>query len=211
MTRFRIKADTNSYEVTMHMMKNSATHYGYVARALHWITALLFLLAYAAVYYRQWFTEEKTDLNWTALQLHLSFGVTIGVLVLLRVYWRLTTTQPEPEPASALMHKAAHYGHLALYAVLIIMPLTGYLGTGVATVFFFWFDIPKFADTWLFQSVIQHGLGLSFEQFEAPIDFIHKQGGAYLVWLLILGHAAAALYHHIHLKDRTLLKMLPPG
>lgn len=81
----------------MHMMKNSATHYGYVARALHWITALLFLLAYAAVYYRQWFTEEKTDLNWTALQLHLSFGVTIGVLVLLRVYWRLTTTQPAPE------------------------------------------------------------------------------------------------------------------
>ncbi len=109
------------------------------------------------------------------------------------------------------MHKAAHYGHLALYAVLIIMPLTGYLGTGVATEFFFWFDIPKFADTWLFQSVIQQGLGLSFEQFEAPVDFIHKQGGAYLVWLLILGHAAAALYHHIHLKDRTLLKMLPPG
>jgi len=82
--------------------------------------------------------------------------------------------------------------------------------TGVATEFFFLFEIPKFADTWLFQTLVADGMGLTFEQFEAPMDFIHKQGGAYLVWLLILGHAAAALYHHYHLKDRTLLKMLPP-
>ncbi len=192
------------------MLKNSPTHYGKVARALHWLTALLFLLAYIAVYYRQWFTEARTPENWTALQLHLSFGMTIAVLVVLRLYWRLTNVQPAAEPGSALMHKAAHLGHLVLYGVLIVMPLTGYLGTGVATEFFFLFEIPKFADTWLFQTLVADGMGLSFEQFEAPMDFIHKQGGAYLVWLLILGHAAAALYHHYHLKDRTLLKMLPP-
>lgn len=192
------------------MLKNSPTHYGKVARALHWLTALLFLLAYIAVYYRQWFTEARTPENWTALQLHLSFGMTIAVLVVLRLYWRLTNVQPAAEPGSALMHKAAHLEHLVLYGVLIVMPLTGYLGTGVATEFFSLFEIPKFADTWLFQVLIAEGLRLSFEQFEAPMDFIHKQGGAYLVWLLILGHAAAALYHHYHLKDRTLLKMLPP-
>ena len=192
------------------MLKNSPTHYGKVARTLHWLTALLFLLAYCSVYYRQWFTEAQTPENWTALQLHLSFGVTIAVLVVLRLYWRLTNVQPAAEPGSALMQKAAHLGHLVLYGVLIVMPLTGYLGTGVATEFFFLFEIPKFADTWLFQVLIAEGLGLSFEQFEAPIDFIHKQGGAYLVWLLIVGHAAAALFHHYHLKDRTLLKMLPP-
>lgn len=192
------------------MIKNTRTHYGYIARALHWATALLFLFAYTAVYYRQWFTEKDTAINWTALQLHLSFGVTIAVLVVLRICWRWSNVQPIPEPGSALMHKAAHFGHLALYAVLIIMPLTGYLGTGVATEFFFWFEIPKFADTWLFQLLIQDWAGLSFEQFEVPMDFIHKEGGAYLVWVLILGHAAAALYHHIKLKDRTLLKMLPP-
>lgn len=192
------------------MLRNSATHYGSVARTLHWLTALLFLLAYIAVYYRQWFTEARTPENWTALQLHLSFGVTIAVLVILRVYWRLTNRQPDAEPGSVLMHKAAHVGHLALYAVLIIMPVTGYLGTGVATEYFFLFDIPKFADTWLFQVLVANGMGLSFEQFEVPMDFIHKEGGAYLVWLLILGHAAAAFYHHLKLKDRTLQKMLRP-
>ena len=192
------------------MIRNSASHYGSVARVIHWLTALLFLLAYMAVYYRHWFTEPKTAENWTALQLHLSFGVSIAVLVVLRVYWRLTSKQPDNEPGSALAHKAAHYGHLLLYAVLIVMPVTGYLGTGVATEFFFLFDIPKIADTWLFQTVVGGGMGLTFEQFEVPMDFIHKNGGAYLVWLLILGHAAAALYHHWILKDRTLLKMLPP-
>jgi cytochrome b561 len=192
------------------MIKNSATHYGSMARTLHWLTALLFLLAYMAVYYRHWFTEDKTVENWNALQLHLSFGMSIAVLVVLRLYWRFSTRQPDPEPGSPLAHKAAHYGHVLLYVVLIAMPLTGYLGTGVATEFFFLFDIPKFADTWLFQSVIGSSMGLTFEQFEVPVDFIHKNGGAYLVWVLILGHAAAALYHHWRLKDLTLLKMLPP-
>lgn len=181
-----------------------------MARTLHWLTALLFLLAYMAVYYRHWFTEDKTVENWNALQLHLSFGMSIAVLVVLRLYWRFSTRQPDPEPGSPLAHKAAHYGHVLLYVVLIVMPVTGYLGTGVATEFFFLFDIPKFADTWLFQSVIGGSMGLTFEQFEVPVDFIHKNGGAYLVWVLILGHAAAALYHHWRLKDRTLLKMLPP-
>ncbi|MEH3117518.1 MAG: hypothetical protein PGN25_07895 [Methylorubrum populi] len=39
------------------------------------------------------------------------------------------------------------------------------------------------------------------------MDFIHKNGGAYRVWPLNLGHAIAALYHHYVLRDRTLLKM----
>jgi cytochrome b561 len=192
------------------MLRNTTTHYGRVARTLHWLTALLFLFAYMTVYYRQWFTEAETSENWTALQLHLSLGVSIGVFVLLRVYWRMANIQPDDEPGSALLHKAAHLGHLALYAILIIMPVTGYLGTGVATDFFFLFEIPKFADTAAFKVAIEGWLGLTFEQFEAPMDFIHKKGGEYVVWVIIFGHAAAALYHHYKLKDRTLVKMLPP-
>ena len=51
-------------------------------------------------------------------------------------------------------------------------------------------------------------LGLTFEEWEKPIDFFHKEiMGAWLVWMLIVGHAGAALYHHVKLKDRTLVKM----
>ena len=77
-------------------LKNTAVQYGTIAKWLHWSVAGLFLAAYMAVYYRQWFTDKGTDINWTALQLHLSFGVTIGVLVLLRVIWRLMNRQPDP-------------------------------------------------------------------------------------------------------------------
>ncbi|THF63019.1 cytochrome b [Pseudothauera nasutitermitis] len=189
------------------MLKNSDLNYGLVAKTLHWVTALLFLTAYAAVYYRHWFTEPRTPENWTALQLHLSFGVSIGVLALLRIVWSLANKRPRAEPGSRLAHLAAHGGHLALYAVLIVMPLTGYLGTGVATELFFLFDVPKFEDTYLFKTVVEGWMGLGFKEFEQPMDFIHKNGGAYLVWLLILGHAGAALYHHYTLEDRTLLKM----
>ena len=59
-----------------------------------------------------------------------------------------------------------------------------------------------------FTQVVQEGLGISFETFEKPIDFIHKEVlGAWLVWMLIAGHVMAALYHHFVRKDRTLKKM----
>lgn len=186
--------------------KNTAENYGTVAKWLHWGTALLFLAAYATVYYRDWFTEKKTPENWTALQLHLVIGVTIGVLVVLRILWRSANRQPDVEPGSRLQHKAASLGHLALYAVMIVMPVTGYLGTGAAVEYFPLFDIPAFKDTWLFTDWI--GQYMDFETFEKPIDFVHKKiMGEWLVWLLILGHALAALYHQRILHDRTLKKM----
>ena len=93
-------------------IKNTAKNYGTIAKTLHWMTALLFLGSYVTVYYRQWFTETKTPENWNALQLHLSIGVSIGVLVLLRLIWRWINTQPEHEPGSPLAHLAAKMGAL---------------------------------------------------------------------------------------------------
>ena len=189
-------------------LKNTTDSYGSIAKWFHWITALLFLAAYVSVYYRHWFTEQQTPANWTALQTHLSVGVSVGVVVLLRIIWRVTNQAPEPEPGTRLEHLAAHLGHYALYAVMIIMPVTGYLGTGVHTEFFFLFDIPKFEDTAMYKALVTDGLGIGFEEFEAPIDFIHKKiMGAWLTWLLIVGHVLAALYHHFAKKDRTLLRM----
>ncbi|MFC6634205.1 cytochrome b [Microbulbifer taiwanensis] len=189
-------------------IRNTADNYGTVAKWLHWGTALLFLLSYVTVYYRHWFTEEQTPENWTALQLHLSVGVTIGVLVLLRILWRVMNPAPRPEPGSRLAQLAAHAGHYALYAIMILAPLTGYLGTSVDTEYFFLFDIPKFESTQVFALLVTGGFGISFEQFERPLDFVHKQLlGEWLIWMLVTGHALAALYHHWGRRDRTLYKM----
>ncbi len=189
-------------------IKNTTENYGSVAKWFHWATALLFLAAYCAVYYRQWFTEKDTPENWTALQLHLSVGVTIGVVVVLRIIWRVMNRNPDPAPGTRFEHLAARSGHYTLCLVMIAMPISGYIGTGVHTEYFFLFDVPKFEDTALFQWLVTDRLWLTFEEFEKPIDFFHKDiMGAWVVWLLILGHTLAALYHHFVRKDRTLRKM----
>lgn len=184
-------------------LKNTATDYGSVAKWFHWLTALLFLGSYISVYYRHWFTEEKTPENWLALQTHLSIGMTIGVIVILRIVWKLTTPSPQPEPGSNIEHLAAKAGHLALYAVMIIMPVTGYLGTGVDTEYFSLFNITGIVNTSFF-----NGDMAAFKAFEKPFDVIHKEIlGEALLLLLIGGHMAAALYHHFVKKDRTLRRM----
>lgn len=192
------------------LMKNTKSGYGLIAIMLHWIVALGFLGSYVSVYYRQWFTESKTPENWTALQLHLSFGVTIAVFVALRILWKLMNEKPDPVPAPPHELKAAKWTHRALYAFMIIMPITGYLGCGAPTEYFFLLDIPKFEDTAIFKALVADGLGLTFKEWEGPLDFIHKRSGAYLVWVLILAHAGAALYHHYKRKDAVLKRMLQP-
>ncbi len=78
--------------------KNTDQDYSRFARWLHWGTALLFLLAYCAVYYRHWFTEKQTPENMVALHIHLSAGISVGVIVILRIIWRNLNVQPELEP-----------------------------------------------------------------------------------------------------------------
>ena len=190
-------------------LKNTKERFGIIAMSLHWIVAFLFLGLYLSVYFRHWFTEPKTDLNWTALQLHLSFGITVMVFIGLRIAYKLFDQSPEEVPGSKLEHLAAKGAHYMLYAVMIIMPVTGYFGTGVNTEFFGLFEIPKFKDTEAYNFIVVNILGISWEAFETPLDFVHKKGGAYFVWLLIGVHVAAALFHHFRRKDNTLRRMLP--
>ena len=189
-------------------LKNSEESYGLIAVLLHWIVALGMIAGYVAVYYRHWFTEEKTPENWTALQLHLSFGVSVAVFVVLRILWKAVNAKPADAPGTRMEHLASRAMHRALYVFMVVMPVTGYLGTGAATEYFFLFDIPKFADTTLFKTVVEGWMGLTFKEFEVPMDFIHKNSGAYVVWVLVGLHAGAALYHHFVRKDFVLKRML---
>lgn len=189
--------------------KNTDERYGKLAMMAHWSVAFLFLMQYTTVYFRHWFTERDTDINWTALQLHLSFGITVAVFIALRILYKLWDKSPKDPSGNKLEHLGAKLGHWALYAVMIIMPITGYLGTGVDTEFFGLFIIPEFPSTSIHETVVIGWMGLSAEEFEKPIDFIHKRGGATLVWMLITIHVLAAMYHHFYKKDNVLRRMLP--
>lgn len=192
-------------------IRNTRETYGWIAILLHWIIAAGFVAAYASVYYRHWFTEEKTPENFTALQIHLAVGVTIAVFVLLRIIWKVCKVTPKDPPGTPIEHFASHAMHWTLFVVMIVMPVTGYLGTGLAPKLFYVFEIPKFEDTAAFRVVVEGWLGMTFKEFEVPMDVIHKEGGAYVVWVLVALHAAAALYHHYVRKDFVLKRMTSPA
>lgn len=188
---------------------NDNQSYGFVARTLHWGTALLILGSYGSVYFRRFFTEANTEFNWAVLQLHLSLGLTILTVTVLRIIWYVVDQRPTPEANSKSAVWGSRVGHTLLYVILFSMPVTGYLGTGANTDFFWLFEIPKFESTHLFTFWVSDRLNMTFAEFEVVVDYLHKDvGGALLVWMLIAGHISAALVHHFVLKDRSLRRML---
>lgn len=61
------------------------------------------------------------------INLHKSVGIVLGVLILLRLLWRLMHVAPAwPSTLSAWQRRAAQLGHIALYVCMIVMPLSGY-------------------------------------------------------------------------------------
>jgi len=193
--------------LTSREWRNSPTTYGVVAKTLHWGMALLFLIAYCAIYYRHWLVEERSDAWLTAGHVHRAVGISIGVFMVLRIAWRWVNTVPT-EPSGSLWEKRlARAAHYSLYFFMIAMPISGYFGTDAPTSFGV-FMIPNFAETSVFQAIASGGP--SFEQWERPLDFFHRElGGALFLWMLILVHAGAALYHHFVRGDDVLTRMLP--
>lgn len=128
----------------------------------------------------------------------------------LRLWWRQRSrTMPDELPGSRLEHAAARAVHAALYGLIVAMPVTGYLGTGVDTEFFGIATVPRFADTPLFDLAVTQVMGLTFEEFERPIDWLHKTLGELLVLALVGLHVAAALFHHYVRRDGAMRRMLP--
>ncbi|WP_295932636.1 cytochrome b [uncultured Xanthomonas sp.] len=187
--------------------RNTAQRFGALAKLFHWTTAAAFIGAYAVVYYVIWFMDDTSDASLPVLNLHWVLGLLVGFLVLPRLLWRWLDVQPEDPPGSALEHRLAHLAHWGLYALLIVMPLTGYIGTGAPTDLGL-FRIPGFNETALF-AWISRTWHLSWEAFEAPIDVVHHFIGKWIAWVVVLLHVAAALFHHWVRRDEVLTRMLP--
>jgi len=201
-------------------LKNTTLTYGSLAKWLHWSIALLFLSAYGAIYFRIWLTDDCpvsllisggcSEANLTSFMLHRALGLTIAAFVLLRIIYRLSNQQPKPEPASPMAHRAASAMHYVLYFFMIAMPLSGWLGTGGTNSMFGLFDVISFKNSETLQWLLAEGYLSSYEALEIPMDFFHKRvGGALMVWILVILHASAAIYHHVIVKDRTLVRILP--
>ena len=192
-------------------IRNTRQTYGLIAILLHWMIALGFLIAYVSVYYMRWYTKADTSENLTALQIHISIGVSVGAFVVLSIIWKAINATPEDVPGTCLEHIAAHIVRLGLYAIMIIMPITGYLGMKRPPMLLFSLQIPNFEETAIFETIVAGWMGLTFNEFERVVDLIHHLGGRWIFWWPIALHAGAAVYHHVIRKDIALKRMLSPS
>ncbi|MFG9943031.1 cytochrome b [Pseudomonas aeruginosa] len=135
-------------------------------------------------------------------------GLLVGLLLVPRIVSRLRGPRLPAVPGTPLEHRLAHYAHLSLYALMLVMPLAGYVGTRLPTDFGL-FVVPRlfqghravrldFAELW----------NLSWEAFEKPFDAVHRVVGLWLSTSVVLLHALAAGYHQWVRRDGTLERML---
>jgi cytochrome b561 len=173
----------------------SSSRYGPVAIFLHWTVAALILAA--------WLMPQVTDLVGrheaaVIMGLHRSIGVTVFVLVLARVVWRLVTPPPAlPAQTRRLVRLASHAGHAALYLLMLAVPAFGMLFTWAAG-----------------RDISVWGLVTLPAPFARDDNlrelFINLHALAANGIMMLAGlHVAAALFHHYVLKDGLLARMLP--
>lgn len=171
------------------------TKYDGVAKTIHWIVALFMLVMLTF----GWTLEDLPEGEHEAtLVIHSSLGISVLILMLVRLYWR-TGHPPPPLPADMPRWQtvAANASHHSLYAFAILQPI---LGIGQAL--FADFDVSPF------------GLGpLSIGANETLFGIFHALHGlnAILLIAIISIHVSAALYHHFVRRDTVLKRMLPYG
>lgn len=176
--------------------RNTDTAWGSVSMALHWLVVLL-LLATAVlglVMDEMRFSPTKVQV----FALHKSLGLTVLALMLLRLLWRLVGGRPAALAGSARWQSAtATITHWLLYAALFAMPLSGWLYNSASNFPLRWFG--------LFTVPPLTGRDQDIKEFAHDA---HEM----LFWVivvLVLLHAGAALFHHLVRRDETLDRMLP--
>jgi len=180
-------------------LKNTAEHWGSVSKILHWLIALLILLL--GIVGLLMGELPKTPKYFWVYTAHKSVGVLVLVLVMLRLVWRLYAGAPHAVPGTPRwQERIASLTHWLLYGLMVAVPLAGWLFDSASGLrpfrLFGWLAMPRLVE----QS----------EQASAMSHAIHVWG-FWLLVLVVLGHAGAALYHHLFQHDATLARMLPRG
>jgi len=176
--------------------RNTVSRYGSLSVGLHWLMLLLIASVYACIELRGNF-PKGSDMREGLKTWHFMLGLSILVLVLVRLAARFIGTVPRIEPAPPKWQSLfAKLMHIALYALMIGMPLLGWLTLSAEgkLVPFFGLQLP---------SLVGESKSIAGWAKE-----LHETGGTVGYFLIGL-HAATALFHHYVVRDNTLRRMLP--
>ncbi len=179
------------------MLKDSSAGYGLIAILIHWLSALLILFLFGLGiymtglgYYDDWYHKGPA--------LHISLGLILLLLVLVRLVWRLLNPTPLALGEKPLQLLAARLVKWALYLAIFVVIITGYLITtaeGKPASLFDWVHFPSLTK-------------LSASQVDL-VGELHEYFAWGIIGLVVL-HAGGALFHHFVMRDRTLVRMFKP-
>src|SRR6266850_2603375 len=106
--------------------------YTTTAIALHWLIALAVVAQIAFGWWMVQIPKEPVGQRVNAFNLHKSIGLTVLLVMAVRLVWRVTHHPPTLPPMPALRATAARLNHWLLYACLFVQPLSGYIGSSVS-------------------------------------------------------------------------------
>jgi len=176
--------------------RNTESRYGSLSIGLHSLMLLLIAAVYACIELRGNF-PKGSDIREGLKTWHFMLGLSVLVLVLVRLAAHFIGTVPRIEPDPPKWQSLfAKLMHIALYTLMIGMPLLGWLTLSAEgkLVPFFGLQLP---------SLVGESKSIAGWAKE-----LHETGGAVGYFLIGL-HAAAALFHHYVVRDNTLRRMLP--
>lgn len=175
---------------------NTPERYGSISIGLHWLTLLILIGVYACInlidLYPKGSEPREALKTW-----HFMLGLTVLLLVALRLLTRLTgASQVVSPPLTLWQQRLATAIHIALYALMVAMPILAWLLLSAAgkPVPFFGAHLP---------ALLSENKNLAEKLKE-----IHETIGT-IGYFLIGTHALAALFHHYVTRDNTLVRMLP--
>ncbi len=178
------------------MIRNSVDAWGGPAKFLHWAVALLvlaqFALGGAAV------TWQLSPLKLNLFVWHESIGILILMLMGVRLMWRLANPTPNlPDRMPAWEKRLADVVHFFLYAVLMAMPLSGWVINSASNIpfrIFWWIPLPAIVEP-----------DKAVAEVSARVHLLLFIG----LSMLLLLHVGAAMRHHLVRRNGVLTRMLP--
>ncbi|HEY2862142.1 MAG TPA: cytochrome b [Casimicrobiaceae bacterium] len=172
--------------------------YNAEAIALHWLTAILIVGSFTVGLSMVGLPLGRQKLQWYAW--HKWIGITIFLVTCLRLAWR--GLHPPPRPLATMpawQQRASLLVHRALYALLLVIPLSGWVyssSTGVQVVYLGLVPLPDLVP-------MNRGLARALLALHLTLNFT--------LFVLVCVHTVAALKHHFVDRDSVLKRMLPPS
>ncbi|MDR3371316.1 cytochrome b/b6 domain-containing protein [Rhodoferax sp.] len=185
------------------MNQQSTPRYDAISRAFHWLTAIAVVIAFTIgpEHFGRLMRDGVDPATMSDVVWHESLGVLVFVLTLLRLLWVAARPAAPQIPMAPKMQLMAKLAHLALWALMLALPISALLALG-----------SEGHPLTLLGGVRVDQMPLIANSALAKLaDWgdVHGFLGDAILWLAGL-HAAAAIYHHVMLKDGVLLTMLPP-